>query len=157
MREGRKADEIAELVLTECGFTDVKSGVKLASGVVVDFAASAADGSTWHFDFTGTFTSERAGLKRVDSVWRSLGKAGVRQNDSSVDGNFVPLVLLTTALPSNGVGLKALRTARQAGLIQDALEMLAPAGQERLRHYAATGRDHGDVEFLVAQEPDSLF
>jgi len=157
MREGRKADEIAELVLTECGFTDVHSGVKLASGVVVDFAATAADGSTWHFDFTGTFTSERAGLKRVDSVWRSLGKAGVRYHDPSVAGNFVPFVLLTTALPSNGVGLKALRTARQAGLIQDAVEMLAEAGQKRLCHYAATGRDCGDVEFLVAQEPDSLF
>jgi len=157
MREGRKAHEIAELVLSECGFTSVRTGVKLPCGVEIDFAATAADGSTWHFDFTGAFTSERAGLKRVDSVWRSLGKAGVRRHDETVSDDFVPLVLLTTALPSSGVGLKALRTARRDGLIQDAVEVLSEAGQERLRHYATTGRDCGDVEFLVAQEPDSLF
>jgi len=157
MREGRKADEIAELVLVECGFSDVHKGVKLVSGVEVDFVATAADGSTWHFDFTGTFTSEQAGLRRVDSVWRSLGKAGVRSHDPIVHGNSVPYVLLTTALPSSGVGLKALRTARQAGLIRDAVELLSDAGQQRLRHYAARGLDGGDVDFLVAQEPDSLF
>jgi len=157
MREGRKAHEIAELVLAECGFTDIQAAVKLRCGVEIDFVACATDGSTWHFDFTGTFTSERAGLRRVDSVWRSLGKAGVRRHDEQVADGFVPYVLLTTALPTSGVGLRALRTARDADLIQDAVEMLSDTGQERLRHYASTGRDHGDVDFLVAQEPDSLF
>ncbi len=157
MREGRKADDIAQLVLSECGFTDIQAGVKLRCGVVIDFAAMAADGSVWHFDFTGTFTSERTGLRRVDSVWRSLGKAGVRHYDEQVSDGSVPFVLLTTALPKSGVGLRALRTARDAGLIQDAVEMLSETGQGRLHHYAATGRDCGDVDFLVAQEPDSLF
>jgi len=157
MREGRKADEIVELVLSECGFTDIQAGVKLRCGVEIDFVAVAADGSTWHFDFTGAFTSERAGLRRVDSVWRSLGKAGVRHHDDQVAGGSVPYVLLTTALPTSGVGLRALRTARDAALIQDAIEMLSDAGQERLRHYATTGRDCGDVDFLVAQESNSLF
>ncbi len=157
MREGRKANEIAELVLHECGFTDVKTKVKLRCGVEIDFSAIATDGSVWHFDFTGAFTSERAGLRRVDSVWRSLGKAGVRRYDEEVADDFVPFVLLTTALPTAGVGLRALRTARDAGLIHDAVEVLSDAGQERLAHYASTGRDCGDLKFLVAQEPDSLF
>ncbi len=156
MREGRRANEITELVLTECGFSDVQTAVKLRCGVEVDFAARAVDGSTWHFDLTGTFTSERTGLRRLDSVWRSLGKAGVRRCDEQVADEFVPLVLLTTVLPAGGVGLRVLRSARDAGLIQDAIEILSDAGQDRLRHYASAGRDFGDLDFLAARETESL-
>ena len=59
----------------------------------------------------------------------------------------------------SGVGLRALRTARDAGLILDAVEMLSEPGQTRLRHYGTEGRDHlrDDMEFLVSDEPDALF
>ena len=158
VREGRKAEEIAELVLEQCGFTSIRKNRKLRCGVEIDFEADAADGSVWHFDVTGAFTSERAGLRRTDSVWKSLGKAGVRRHDEAV-GAEIPFVLLTTALPSQGVGLRALRTARDAGLILDAVEMLSEPGQTRLRHYGTEGRDHlrDDMEFLVSDEPDALF
>ncbi len=157
MREGRKVDEIAGLVLVECGFRDVRTAVKLRCGVEVDLVARAADGSIWHFDLSGTFTSERTGLRRMDAVWRSLGKAGVRRSDGQVADDSVPFVLLTTALPTSGVGLRVLRSARESGLIRDAIEILSDMGQDRLRHYASAGRDSGDVGFLAAQEPDSLF
>ena len=158
VREGRKAEEIAELVLEQCGFRGIRKNRKLRCGVEVDFEAEAADGSVWHFDVTGAFTSERAGLRRTDSVWKSLGKAGVRRHDEAI-GSEVPFVLLTTALPDQGVGLRALRTAREAGLILDAVEMLSAPGQTRLRHYGSEGLDHvsDDMEFLVSDEPDALF
>ena len=158
VREGRKAEEIAELVLEKCGFRNIRKNRKLRCGVEIDFEAEAADGSIWHFDVTGAFTSERAGLRRTDSVWKSLGKAGVRRHDEAI-GPEVPFVLLTTALPSQGVGLRALRTARDAGLILDAVEMLSEPGQTRLGHYGSEGLDHvnDDMEFLVSDEPDALF
>ena len=158
VREGKKAEEIAELVLAQCGFTNIRKNRKLRSGVEIDFEAEAADGSLWHFDVTGAFTSERGGLRRTDSVWKSLGKAAVRRHDEAV-GAEVPFVLLTTAVPSQGVGLRALRTAREAGLILDAVEMLSEPGQTRLAHYGTEGRDHirDNMEFLVSDEPDALF
>ncbi|MFQ5556353.1 MAG: DNA-methyltransferase [Acidimicrobiales bacterium] len=167
VREGRKAEEIAEAVLEGCGFTKIVKNRKLRCGVEIDFQAVAADGSLWHFDVTGSFTSERAGLRRTDSVWKSLGKAAVRRYDETVrDGPQCPFVLLTTALPAQGVGLRALRTAREQGLILDAVPMLTEAGQARLRHYGTNGLDGledvtgsgaGTNEFLAAGEPDGLF
>jgi site-specific DNA-methyltransferase (adenine-specific) len=164
VREGRKAEEIAELVLEQCGFVNIRKNRKLRCGVEIDFEAEAADGSVWHFDVTGAFTSERGGLRRTDSVWKSLGKAAVRQHDETVVAEVpaIPFVLLTTALPSQGVGLRALRTARDAGLILDAVPMLSEAGQIRLGRYGADGFDGLDyprdvMEFLVSDEPDALF
>jgi hypothetical protein len=88
----------------------------------------------------------------------------VRQHDETVVAEVpaIPFVLLTTALPSQGVGLRALRTARDAGLILDAVPMLSEAGQIRLGRYGAEGFDELDyprdvMEFLVSDEPDALF
>ena len=156
VREGAKADEIAELVLAECGFTNISRHKKLRCGVEIDLVATAADGSTWHFDVAGAHTSERAGLRRTDALWRALGKAGVRAHDESKI-EFVPFVLLTTALPSQGVGLRALRTALEGELIKDAIPMLDEIGQARLREYGVRGLDHGPLDVLAADEPDALF
>jgi DNA modification methylase len=164
VREGKKAEEIAELVLAQCGFTKIRKNRKLRSGVEIDFEAEAVDGSIWHFDVTGAFTSERGGLRRTDSVWKSLGKAAVRRHDDVVRAAvpYIPFVLLTTALPSHGVGLRALLTARDADLILDAVPMLSEEGQTRLRLYGTEGTEaldyrRDDMEFLVSDEPDALF
>jgi len=163
VRQGQKAEEIAAELLERCGFTDVVKNRKLRCGVEIDFEATDAQGQLWHFDVTGAFTSERAGLRRTDSVWKSLGKAGVRQHDEAVAGRGVPYVLLTTALPTTGVGLKALRTARSNRLVFDALEMFSDAGQTRLAQFGAGDIDCNDLEneqpenFLDAEEPDALF
>jgi hypothetical protein len=156
VRGGAKADEIAELVLAECGFTNIVKHKKLRCGVEIDLVATAADGSTWHFDVAGAHTSERAGLRRTDALWRALGRAGVRVLDESLV-EHVPFVLLTTALPTQGVGLRALRTALEGELITDAIPMLDEIGQARLHEYGTRGLDHGDLEFLAADEPDALF
>ena len=157
VREGRKAAELAEIVLDRCGFKFVRKNVKLSSGAEIDIEAVAPDGSIWHFDVTGAFTSERGGLRRTDTVWKSLGKAAVRRGDPRSD--HPRFVLLTTSLPGQGVGRKALRSAQEAGLILDAVEMLSEAGQQRLRDLAILGQDAVQPlgELLVSDEPDALF
>ncbi|MDH3498827.1 MAG: site-specific DNA-methyltransferase [Acidimicrobiia bacterium] len=156
VREGRRAEELALLILDECGFTVTKKNAKLATGVEVDFVAESPDGSVWHFDVTGAFTSERGGLRRTDTLWKSLGKAAVRKRvpDDPSGNRFV---LLTTDLPASGVGLKALRAAR-GDVILDAIEMLSEEGRQRLLHYAQQGDvDEPIGDLLGPEEPDALF
>ncbi len=158
VREGRKAEELAAYVLERCGFSVTARNKKLSTGVEIDFVATAADGSLWHFDVTGAFTSERGGLRRTDTLWKSLGKAAMRQlaDDNRSEGRFV---LLTTDLPTSGVGVRALREARRNKLILDAVEMLSEEGQQRLMDYADAGEEATEPigELLVPEEPDALF
>ena len=134
VREGRRAKEIARAVLTDCGFTDVVDDHRLRNGVEVNFVATDVKGRRWFFDVSGAFTSARPGLRRTDTLWKALGKAAVIKSSNS---GGVPLVFLTTNLPLTGSsGDLALRAAR-GGVFHDAIEMLSPEGQERLRHYAS--------------------
>ena len=156
VREGRRAEELARLLLAEVGFTVIKKNAKLSTGVEVDFVAESTDGSVWHFDVTGAFTSERGGLRRTDTLWKSLGKAALRKLADDPSGNR--FVLLTTDLPPSGVGLKALKAARKDGLILDAIEMLSGDGRQRLLEYAQAGDvDEPIGDLLGPEEPDALF
>ncbi len=61
---------------TEAGFTIEERNRRIRkTGVTVDFVATDADGATWYFDVSGAFTSHRGGLLRIDTVWKSLGRA----------------------------------------------------------------------------------
>ena len=136
VREGRRAKEIARALLADCGFTEITDDHKLANGLEVSFAASDAEGQLWYLDVVGAFTTGRGGLRRTETLWRALGKAAVI---ASVAAD-VPLVLLTTNLPPKGsAGDVALRVVR-GGALHDAVEILSPRGQERLRRYAS-GKD----------------
>lgn len=134
VREGRMAREIAKAVLEDCNFADIKTDVRSAGGVEVNFMAKDALSRRWLFDVSGAFTSARAGLRRTDTLWKALGKAAVLKA-SGID-NY-RLVLLTTDLPPRaGAGDAALRTAR-GDVFHDAIEMLSAEGQQRLRAYAS--------------------
>ena len=134
VREGRRAKEIARAVLSDCGFGDIVEDHRLRNGVEVNFVAADIEGHNWFFDVSGAFTSARPGLRRTDTLWKALGKAAVIKS-SNVDP--APLIFLTTNLPPVGsAGDLALRAAR-GGVFHDAIEMLSPEGQERLRHYAS--------------------
>lgn len=134
VREGQRARDIARLVIEQCGFTEINEDRRFGSGVEVNFVAKDAAGNRWFFDVSGAFTSSRAGLLRMDTVWKALGKAAVLK--ASKLGRY-RLVLLTTNLPrKNSAGDAALRAAR-GEVIHDALEMLSPLAQDRLARYAA--------------------
>ncbi|MEM7095911.1 MAG: site-specific DNA-methyltransferase [Actinomycetota bacterium] len=160
VREGIKAEDLARLVLEECGFTSVtEKKTKLRCGVQIDITAASQDGQLWHFDVTGTFTSERDGLRRTDTLWKSLGKAAARATDAAAEN--VPYVLLTTSKPAAGEAWRALQACQQGPdrVIFDAIEMLSPEGQERLRGYASEGREAaaGTPEPMTAAEADTPF
>jgi len=145
----------AHIVLTECGFEIQSAKTKLRSGPVIDIVAKGRDGQMWHFDVTGAFTTERGGLRRTDTIWKSLGKAAVRQSDTLTKDTGARYVLLTTSLPPSGVGLRALKSAQESDVIFDALEMLREEHQKRLVRLA-----NGDLdarEPIGPSEPDALF
>lgn len=138
VREGRQAKELAGILLEACGFVDVRTNAKVAAGVEVNFLATDQRGGEWAFDVSGAFTSNRAGLRRTDTLWKALGKAAVLHSA----GDGLPLVLLTTDAPAPGsAGAAALAALRGPALpVYDLVELLDGAGHERLRSYALRGR-----------------
>jgi site-specific DNA-methyltransferase (adenine-specific) len=141
VREGLQARELAERLLEACEFTDIRSEVKPRGlGIVLNFVATDKTGSDWAFDVSGAFTSNRAGLRRTDTLWKSLGKAAVL-HESTLD---LPLVLLTTDAPAKGTaGHQALRVmlGRDNKPVFDLVELLNDDHQKRLRAWAKYGRD----------------
>ncbi|MFN2589046.1 MAG: DNA methyltransferase [Actinomycetota bacterium] len=132
-QEGRRAKEIALELLEKSGFDSISENHRLRSGVEVNFTAVDATGRRWMFDVSGAFSSNRPGLKRTDTLWKSLGKAAVIRGNQK---KAPLLILLTTDLPESGsAGFLALE-ATKGHLFQDAIEMFSVEGQQRLRHYA---------------------
>ncbi|MDP8987805.1 MAG: site-specific DNA-methyltransferase, partial [Actinomycetota bacterium] len=139
LRDGRSAKDVAEIVLEDCGFVDIRSGVKLTDlGVELAFTAADRTGSRWAFDLSGAFAATRAGLKRSDALWKALGTAAVL-HWAAID---LPLVLLTTDAPARAsAGMLALEAVTGPDRpVRDVVELLDPAGHARLRTYAAQGR-----------------
>jgi DNA modification methylase len=138
VREGRQAKELAGLLLETCGFTDIRADVKPRGlGIVLNFVATDRTGDDWAFDVSGAFTSNRTGLRRMDTLWKSLGKAAVLRES----GRGLPLVLLTTDAPARGTaGHRALTAMRgPSHPVFDLVELLNPDDQSRLRGYAVQG------------------
>lgn len=148
VREGRQAREVAEVLLEECGFTDIRSGVRPRGlGIELSFVAADRTGSDWAFDVSGAFTSSRGGLRRSDTLWKAIGKAGVLHQHHLDRGTAMPLVLLTTDAPAKGTsGDRSLRAVRGDGrAVFDVVELLDPVAQARLRRHAVSGRGAADV------------
>lgn len=96
--EGRVAQDIAQRVIKAAGFEVTgRNEVQREVGVTVNFKAIDQGGSEWFFDVSGSFTSDRAGLIRTDTMWKTLGRANVL---SGMGVNR--LLLLTTNLPKDG-------------------------------------------------------
>jgi hypothetical protein len=140
LRDGRSAREVAEIVLGDAGFADVRSGVKLPGlGVELSFIAADRTGGRWMFHLSGAFASTRAGLRRTDALWKALGTAAVL-HCSAAD---LPLVLLTTDAPTRqSAGGLALAAVTGPGRpVHDVVELLDPAGHARLQAHAGGGGD----------------
>lgn len=149
VREGHKAQEIARRVLEHCGFWVLDENRRTKCGAEIDFVVRDQAGVEWHVDVSGAFTTTRAGLRRTDTVWKSLGKVAALRTESTN-----PILLLTTDLPVRGsAGDAALRATRRDGMIHDAIEMLSAAGQERLRSYASGASTGRPGEMLTPERP----
>jgi DNA modification methylase len=138
VREGRLAKDLARALLEDCGFQDIRVDVKMPRiGVELNFVALDSTGHSWAFDVSGAFTSNRAGLKRTDTLWKALGKAAVLHEEE----NDLSLVLLTTDAPTRGsAGFKALEVMKGPNRpVFDLIELLNARDLERLRGYALLG------------------
>ena len=127
------ARKLAERELTEAGFVITARDVKVpGGGVSIDLDAVDKSGRRWLFEVAGSFTSQRGGLSRTDTVWRHLGRA------AAIGGRVpgVPVVVLTTRLPRRrSEGDLALRAAGPA-VIHDVVDLLDPEALGRLAAYA---------------------
>jgi DNA modification methylase len=139
VREGRQAKELAAILIGTGGFEITQTDFKPRGlGIVVSFLARDRAGGLWAFDVSGAFTSNRAGLRRADTLWKALGKAAVL-NEGRPE---LPLVLLTTDGPGKGSpGHQALEAMRGPDRpVFDVIELLNVHDQERLGTWAAHGR-----------------
>ena len=127
------ARKLAERELTEAGFVVTGRDVKVpGGGGSIDIDAVDKTGRRWLFEVAGSFTSQRGGLSRTDTVWRHLGRA------AAIGGRVpgVPVVVLTTRLPRRrSEGDLALRAAGPA-VIHDVVDLLDPEALGRLAAYA---------------------
>jgi DNA modification methylase len=135
IREGRMVQDVVQISLEDAGFSDIQHDVKVPrTGVEYDMVATDAKGKRWAFDVTGAFTTTRSGLRRVDALWRSLGKAAV----VAAAEKPLPLVFLTTELPVKGsAGLASLQQLTGKNKpIAAVLKIGAPETREQLRLFA---------------------
>lgn len=140
-REGQKAKDMARQLLEEAGFTDIRPNVRGPGGVEINFEARDRGGRRWRFDVSGAFTvTQRAGLRRTDTLWKALGKAAVLHFAEEGNPNRPRLVLLTTNPPNPGsAGARALAAARGPNKpIWDVVKM-GPRAVLQLREIVSQG------------------
>jgi DNA modification methylase len=139
VREGRQAKDFAQILLESCRFTNIRADVKFPRlGIELAFLATDHTGEDWAFDVSGAFSASQTGLRRTDTLWKTLGKAAVLHQG----GQGLPLVLLTTHAPIAGsAGRAALDALRGPdGAVFDLIELLKLSDAERLCTYALEGR-----------------
>jgi site-specific DNA-methyltransferase (adenine-specific) len=137
IQDGRAAKDVALEAITEAGFRAIETGVPLPGGVSVAFRADDDAGRAWLFDVAGGFTSARPGLRRAETLWRTLGKAAVlHEMDEKT-----PFVVLTAGLPAAGSeGANALRLVSGPGKpIAAVIDLSDTADVERLASYRRGG------------------
>ena len=145
VEQGKQARDIAEALLKDCGFEVKGLDVAMPGGVEINVIAADRNGDDWAFDISGAFSSNRAGLKRTDTLWKALGKASVLHVDPTFD---MPVVLLTTDAPTRGsAGAKALnavtgwhRQRERRRPIAAVIEMFDADDKVELTRFAAEGR-----------------
>ncbi len=86
----RTLKEMSRTLLDEAGFVDVEENARVAPGVTVSFRANGPDGRTRLFELGGVHTPARAGLTRIDAVWRTIAKAAIA-HETAPDIEFVVL------------------------------------------------------------------
>jgi site-specific DNA-methyltransferase (adenine-specific) len=141
--DGRAARALAVDALADAGFVDITTQRRIrGSGISVDLAARDTAGRTWYFEVAGAHTSHRSGLRRMDVIWRTLGRAHALRG-----AGVTPLVLLTTGLPpARTEGDRALRAAGREAFA-DAVDLLDAGAVARLGRYAAGDAGAADEGF----------
>ena len=77
MVEGLSVRDVARTVLAEAGFAAVHDDVALPGGLDLSFMVTDRLKKDLYVEVCGGFSATRPGLRRVDALWRALGKAAV--------------------------------------------------------------------------------
>ena len=152
VREGRKAQEKARQVLSECGFSQIREKASFSCGVEVNFSALDQTGRRWLFDVSGAFSvTQRPGLRRTDTLWKAIGRASVLHTA----GSDQPLVLLTTDRPApNSAGHRALQAV--TGLGKPVHAVVEMEDREDLKHLARLASGEGLLMVLPPSSTTNL-
>lgn len=126
-----QAGKVAARLLEEAGFVDITADRKPSRGapVAVDLAATDAQGQRWWFLLAGAFTNGPSGLRRIDVLWRTLGRAAALHA-------FAPdalIAVLTTALPTKGTPNDAALRAVVPSPIRAVIDLSEPGAAGALR------------------------
>jgi site-specific DNA-methyltransferase (adenine-specific) len=137
------AKELAQVLVTQAGFSDVRDDVKLNGGAEMSLSGLDAGRRRWFFDVSGSLGTLRGGLRRAEVLWRVLGRAAVVHASHPEN----PIVLLTTEAPVPGsAGERAWRSLTtpeqpgQLGAVYDVVELESEQALGQLRKYARSGR-----------------
>jgi DNA modification methylase len=140
---GASLRQRAQALVSEAGFRQVETDVRLEAGLDMAMAARDAGGRRWFFDVSGSLGSLAGGLRRGEALWGALGRAAVVH--ASYPDNR--LVLLTTEAPAPGsAGDRAWRALQvpdgSGGLpaVYDVIEIESDQALSRLRTLARSGR-----------------
>ncbi|MFM7067899.1 MAG: DNA-methyltransferase, partial [Actinomycetes bacterium] len=139
LSEGRAVRDVARVALEAAGFESVHDDVALPGGLDVSFMVTDQLHRNLYVEVCGGFSASRPGLRRVDQLWRALGKAAVL---AAVEPS-AQLLLLTTDLPLPGTpaaqSLAAVTGRGKGRTVLDVVDLRQPDDRARLAKLA-TGR-----------------
>ena len=132
VREGKKAQRLARDALEDAGFEILRTNPRIGGlGIRFNFLVENQRGQKWYVDVSGAFTTVRPGLRRTDTLWKTLGRAHVH----FMAGDGTPLLVMTSNLPKQGSeGRKALEAVGPQSVF-DAIEIYRERDRMRLRDY----------------------
>lgn len=128
------AHGLAKSVLEASGFVVTGESLRVPKvGVIANFRATDATGREWWFHVPGPYTSHRAGLQKMDAVWRALGTASAIKGRLGPDARIAFLAPSLPKRPSEGDAV--MRSAGPTAFF-DAIGLLDDADRARLASYA---------------------
>lgn len=132
--EGRSIRDVAQAVLADAGFRDIRDGVRVGPGVDVTFEAADASGRRWLFDLFGAFTASAPGLARADVLWRALGRAAAIDRDRQ--GRRLVLLTSHRPVPPSPLARVLTEVVGPDRIVYDVVELLDPEDVARLAAHA---------------------
>ena len=112
----RTLKEMARALLDDAGYVDVEDNARVAPGVTVSFRATGPDGVSRLFELGGSHTPSRAGLGRIEVVWRTIAKAAVAR-ETLPD---IELVVITSGTVRGGPMASVVGPGRPIHVVVDA-------------------------------------
>ena len=127
--QGRQFADQCDQLLKHLGFTLVGRLNVKNLGVEIDQVAKAPSGVDVWFEYKGSVQGSRPGLRRTDTMKKAVANGALLH----AAGHTNPFIVLTSHLPESGAGQAMLKTALDAGFLDDVICIYDTASQVRLK------------------------